>query len=598
MNSSKTGPTTGLVVDELSVVRDLDGAPVVREISFTVEAGRILGVVGESGSGKTTLALALLGFAGPGLRMRATRIRLDDTDLDLASPASVNHARRALISYVPQDPSASLNPALSVRTQLFERLGDRGTESTAIVRQMMSSVDLPSDDAFFSRRVGELSGGQQQRVAIAMAAVTKPAVLILDEPTTGLDVSTQASVLRLVKRLCRETGMCGVFISHDLAVIRNVADDVTVLYAGFDIEHGPTPEVVAGPGHPYTEALLRCVPDPKSISDLSGIPGRPPAVGAAEPGCPFAPRCAHAVDSCTTSVPPMVSTGRDASARCFRLGEIDLGSDSRWTIGDRVGPEDVATENSGQTPVLAVCHLDAKYGRTQVLHDVDLHVGTGECVSIVGQSGSGKTTTSRCMIGLHSDYTGEVVFNGELLAPKAKRRTLEQRRRIQYIFQNPFSSLNPRQTVGSSIAAPFGLYFGMKKAEAADKVAGLLDRVGMSPDMAKQYPNQLSGGQQQRIAIARSLAANPDVLICDEITSALDVSVQASLLTLLRELTDSGVSIVFVTHDLGVVRNISDRTYVLNGGVVVEDGPTLEVIDHPKDAYTISLLSDALSLVG
>lgn len=585
----------GLTVEHLSVTRMEDGAPIVRDMSLRVQRGHILGVVGESGSGKTTLALALLGFAAPGLEMSAARIAFGERTLDITSVDAIYEARRNWISYIPQDPTASLNPALSIRTQLYERLNRKDPATQQAVAEVLRSVGLPSDDVFLKRRVGTLSGGQQQRVAIAMAAVTKPHVLVLDEPTTGLDVSTQASVLELVKKLCRETNMCGVFISHDLAVVHHVADQILVMYAGVDVERGPSQTVTDAPAHPYTEALLRCVPEATHLSELRGIPGRPPDVGHPEPGCPFAPRCEYATDDCRAALPPLQAAHGSGGVRCIRFGELQLTDAAARRAAVAQAPR---AAGAAAEPVLQVTELNAWHGPFQVLHDVAMHVERGECVAIVGQSGSGKTTMSRCLTGLHENYQGTVRFDGENLAPHARKRSREARRRVQFIFQNPFGSLNPRQTIGASLAAPLALHRGIKGAAAIPRIEELLERVELPASSRLLYPGQMSGGQQQRVAIARSLAAEPDLIVCDEVTSALDVSVQAALLELLRGLRDTGVSLIFVTHDLGVVRNIADRVYVLNEGRVVEHGSTVDVIDAPRDPYTISLLADTLTVSG
>lgn len=599
MSEDRAATGAALTVEGLSAYRVSDRAAIVRDIGFELAPGNILGVVGESGSGKTTLALALLGFAAPGLAVEAAKISFGDAVLDLSSADSISKARRRLVSYVPQDPSASLNPALSIKTQLYERLEGNKRDSAAVVTEVMTSVELPSDERFLKRKAGTLSGGQQQRVAIAMAAVTKPRVLVLDEPTTGLDVSTQSAVLALVRRLCHETGMCGVFISHDLAVVHHVADQILVLYAGRDEEYGPARSVTTAPAHPYTEALLRCVPDTARATELLGIPGLPPALEAPEPGCPFAPRCEYTLPACSEAVPDLQPTADGGAVRCVRYGEIDLrGNRSHARAHAGGAGERYDDGDAGTASLLEVSGLDAWYGESQVLFGVDLRVERGECVAVVGQSGSGKTTLSRCLIGLHPSYRGSIVFDGAPVAVKASKRSRDDRRQIQCIFQNPYGSLNPRLTVGASVRAPLSLYFGMRKSEARGEVEEALGRVGLAAAIADRYPDQLSGGQQQRVAIARALAARPDLLLCDEITSSLDVSVQASLINVLRDLIDGGVSMIFVTHDLGVVRNLADRVYVLKDGRVVEEGPTSRVIDDPQHEYAVSLLNDTLSVTG
>lgn len=356
-----------------------------------------------------------------------------------------------------------------------------------------------------------------------------------------------------------------VFITHDLAVVRHTADRVLVLYGGYELECGPTSQVLDNPAHPYTDALLGCVPDANQKLKLTGIPGRPPSLEAPEPGCPFAPRCEFALPECRDDVPELQVITDQRAVRCLRHGAIPVGRPREVADDQRPDRQESDPAQSRDDTVFAVDDLHAWYGKSQVLFGLDMRVSRGECVAVVGQSGSGKTTASRCMIGLHHEFNGDLMFKGEVLNHKASERKSYERRSLQYIFQNPYGSLNPRFSVGSNLSSVIGLFGNFKKKERKAKSADLLERVGMPASVANSYPGELSGGQKQRVAIARALACDPELIICDEVTSALDVSVQASLLTLLQELIDSGLSTIFVTHDLGVVRNISDRVYVMKG---------------------------------
>ncbi|MBS1672741.1 MAG: ABC transporter ATP-binding protein [Actinobacteria bacterium] len=583
---------SALVVQDLRVELS-DGSRLVDDASLRVEPGRVLGVVGESGSGKSTLSLALLGHARPGARITAGSVRIGEVDMLALGDRERRHARGTLIAYVPQDPAAALNPALSLRTQLEEAMTGTPDERRERIADVLRAVDLPADAAFLKRRPGQLSGGQKQRVGIAMAIVGDPDVLVLDEPTTGLDVTTQAKVLALVAELCRAREMAAVYISHDLAVIADVADEVAVMYAGQIIETGPAARLVLAPQHPYSRALLASVPDSRVRLQLQAIPGRAPAPAPPRQGCRFADRCGFATDACRRTAPQLIvlgddSTGRSA-VRCLRAGEIGAAGHARVEAPRTETAADAAA-------LLEVRGLTAAYGRRPVLFDVDLQVRPGECVAVVGESGSGKSTLSQCIAGLQERTGGEVLLDGAALAPAARRRAPAQRREVQYVFQNPYASLNPRATVGASIGVPLTYFAGLGGRARRSRVAELLDRVELPAEVAQRYPRELSGGQRQRVAIARALASDPRLLICDEVTSALDVSVQAAIVELLRGLQAEGLSMLFVTHNFAVVRSLADAVTVLRAGTVVEQGPTDRVLDQPEHEYTATLLADVLDV--
>ncbi|GII86842.1 ABC transporter ATP-binding protein [Sphaerisporangium siamense] len=569
-----------------------DGSPIVKNATFDLEPGQVLGVVGESGSGKSTMSLAMLGYARHGARITAGQVLVDGTDVLSLGPRALRRFRGNVVAYVPQDPATALNPALRIGVQLAEGLDGDAKEVDARIREVLAAVGLPSDDAFLQRRPRELSGGQQQRVALAMAVAPRPRLTVLDEPTTGLDVTTQARVLSLVARLCADNQMAAIYVSHDLAVIGEVADRVAVMYGGMIVEEGPTREVVARPAHPYTRALLAAVPSARERMRLTSIPGRAPGVQDTYSGCVFAPRCAFAVDECTTRVPSPVDLTPGHSARCIRAEEMP----ERPRQSAAAPASAVRDAAPGETPLLRVRDLTAGYRDRQVLFDVSFDVVQGECLAVVGESGSGKTTMSRSLIGLQERWGGSVELGGAPLAPTAGGRDQDQRRSMQYIFQNPYGSLNPRGTVGDSVAEPLRHFFGLGAKAARQRVAELLERVELPAHLAFRYPAELSGGQRQRVAIARALACEPTVLICDEVTSALDVSVQAAIVELLRSLLHDGLGMVFVTHNLAVVRSLADSVIVLSGGHVVEHGGTDAVLTEPRHGYTQALLADTLEV--
>ncbi|MFI0480256.1 ABC transporter ATP-binding protein [Actinomadura sp. 9N215] len=577
-------------VTGLTVALD-DGSVIVDDVSFSLESGQVMGLVGESGSGKSTVSLALLGFAKKGANITGGKVVVGGVDLLALAPNDLREARKKLIGFVPQDPATALNPAMRIGTQLNEGLLGNKKDNLPRIREVLETVGLPSDDAFLRRHPQELSGGQQQRVAIAMAVAKGPELIVFDEPTTGLDVSTQARVLEMVARLCADNGMAAVFVSHDLAVVGAVGDLVTVMYAGQILETGSREEVLHSAAHPYSIALLESVPSTRQRLPLVSIPGRAPAPGAEFEGCVFADRCAFAEDRCRDSAPALVTTPAGGAARCVRVEHVR----QNQTLLVKEPLRSVETRAEGAS-VLSVRNLNASYARTQVLFDIDVDVAPGECLAVVGESGSGKTTMSRCLIGLHEDQSGSFEMDGKPLPPRLRDRTKAVKQRMQYVFQNPYGSLNPRETVATAVMVPLKHFYGHRGKAARAKAQEALERVEIPWRLADRYPAELSGGQRQRVAIARALACDPTLLICDEVTSGLDVSVQASVVELLRSLQDDGLSMIFITHNLAVVRSIGDRVVVLSQGRVVESGPVESVLTDPQNPYTRGLLADTLEV--
>ncbi|TMR00341.1 ABC transporter ATP-binding protein [Actinomadura soli] len=578
-------------VTGLTVALD-DGSVIVDDVSFGLESGQVMGLVGESGSGKSTVALALLGFAKRGANITGGKVVVGGVDLLALAPNDLREARKKLIGFVPQDPATALNPAMRIGTQLTEGMLGTKKDNLPRIREVLETVGLPSDDAFLRRHPQELSGGQQQRVAIAMAVAKGPELIVFDEPTTGLDVSTQARVLEMVARLCADNGMAAVFVSHDLAVVGTVGDLVTVMYAGQILETGSREEVLLSAAHPYSIALLESVPSTRQRLPLVSIPGRAPAPGAEFEGCVFADRCAFVEDRCRESAPALVATSTGGAARCVRVDHVRR--NQTMLVKEPLHSAEGRAE--GDASVLSVRNLDASYGRTQVLYDMSFDVAPGECLAVVGESGSGKTTMSRCLIGLHEDHSGTFVMDGKPLPPRLRDRSKEVKQRMQYVFQNPYGSLNPRETVATAVMVPLKHFYGDRGKAARAKAQEALERVEIPWRLADRYPAELSGGQRQRVAIARALACDPSLLICDEVTSGLDVSVQASVVELLRTLQDDGLSMIFITHNLAVVRSIGDRVVVLSQGRVVESGAVESVLIDPQHPYTRGLLADTLEV--
>ena len=583
---------SGIAVQGLRVaLTGRDGVDVVDGLDLVLRPGEVVGLVGESGSGKTTVGTALLGYTRAGAQIDGGKVVYQDRDLLSLGWQQVRQLRGEEIAYVPQDPAAALNPSIRIGRQIVELLELRniGTAEWRLqgAREGLAEVGLPTDDEFLRRYSHQLSGGQVQRVALAMAFLPKPKVLVLDEPTTGLDVTTQGMVLSTMAELCRSHGVAALYITHDLAVVSNIADRVAVMYAGQLIELGARDELFRQPAHPYTRALLDSIPHLSHARALAGIPGRTPAPGARPDGCRFHDRCRYSEPECAAETPALREFSPGHEVRCIRAEEIGPWDISRGEVAD--APADRARE-----VILAVRDLDVFYGRTQVVHGVSFDIAKSEVVALVGESGSGKTTVSRCIGGLHKEWTGGIVFDGKPLARGARARSAADRKRIQYIFQNPYLSLNPRLTVEQIVKRPMELFGLASGRQGTEKVVELLEQVALGPAMLHYRAERLSGGERQRVAIARALAAEPDLLVCDEITSALDVSVQGSLVSLLEELrTSRGISMLFVTHNLALVRSIAARVQILNAGRVVEYGPVAGVMDSPQQEYTRQLLANS-----
>ncbi|EMQ97744.1 dipeptide ABC transporter ATP-binding protein [Paeniglutamicibacter gangotriensis] len=549
------------------------GVEILHGVSFTLQPGRILALVGESGSGKTTAGLACMGHFRQGLAKGTGTVHLGDGEMGniLELPAAqLRGLRGKTISYVPQDPALSLNPSMRIGEQITEtlrvhRVGATDAERRLRVTEVLAEVGLANDPAYQRRYPHQLSGGQQQRVGIAMAFACRPSVIVLDEPTTGLDVTTQAVVLRTIDELAARHQVAGLYITHDLAVVAEIADEVAVMLEGDIVEHGATDQVLFAPQHSYTRRLLAAVPDlagKRRVGQVEAITGEQPLIVPGPHGIP---------DS--TSTTPLVDDAK-----------LLPGTMPRTT------PADTAAET---TPLLRLRDLSLSYGQHKVLDGIDFQLREGESMMLLGESGSGKTTLSRCVAGLNDAYTGSIELFGEQLATGTRSRSSEDRRRIQYVFQSPFSSLNPRRTIAESVGVPLQMSGINDKHRRRMLVLEALDQVRLGERFMDRRPGDLSGGERQRAAIARALVNAPSLLVCDEITSALDVSVQASILDLLRTLqTDHNMSMLFVTHNIALARHISQRLAVLQKGKIVDFGTTDDVLNNPQHSYTQELLAN------
>ncbi|MGO2036386.1 MAG: ABC transporter ATP-binding protein [Brevibacterium sp.] len=588
-----------LRVTDLRIVTNA-GDEILHGVDFALSRGEILGLVGESGSGKTTAGLACMGHFREGLKFGSGSVSIwprgDETAVEVVDldEVAVRSLRGSRIAYIPQDPALSLNPAMRVGEQIREVLdihgfGSSERERAERVSAVLVDVGLPGDRAYQKRWPHQLSGGQQQRIGIAMAFAMFPDVLILDEPTTGLDVSTQAVVLDTIRQMTVANNVAGLYITHDLAVIKDISDRVAVMLRGDLVEEGPVTAVLERPQHEYTKMLMAAVPDlagRKTIgdgaaslediereSDASSVAG----TKAGAKGTPTHILVSAGEDS---------GTGSDAESAGAVSGSGTPGAATSARAEERAAA-------STDASLLEVRDLELAYGKAQILNGISLTLEPGECTMLLGESGSGKTTLSQCVAGLNDDYSGSVRLRGTELARSTRKRTNAQRVGIQYVFQSPFSSLNPRRSIGQSLTVPLEMSGEGTAASRKAAVEEALDSVRLGRSFYHRRPGDLSGGERQRAAIARALVNAPSVMVCDEITSALDVSVQASIVALLRSLREERqLAMLFVTHNIALSRHIADNLAVLNKGTIVDYGPTASVLESPSHEYTRSLIAD------
>jgi peptide/nickel transport system ATP-binding protein len=612
-----TGPPL-LAVRDLTVTIDLETGPAtaVDGISFGIDRGQILGMVGESGSGKSMTAHAITRMLPAAARTSGGQVTFDGQDLTTADKRTMRQVRGGSIGMVFQDPLASLNPLMTVGAQISEALRLHGSSRATAAKRAVELLDLvgiTNPGSAVHDRPHEFSGGMRQRVMIAMAIANNPKLLIADEPTTALDVTIQAEVLGLLTRLRDEFGMAIMLISHDIAIIEQVCDRVVVLYGGRIAETGRRSSVLSTPRHPYTYQLMQSVPRLAAPVQrrLYAIGGQPPDISQGTQGCRFMPRCEFAEQRCTTQPPlrPGPGTASDHLAACWVISEPGRQFDNATPAApaeaaDRA-PDDAvpppgteAGSPSRAAGVLVIDKLAVDYRRGgrrpgrqfPAVDSVSLTVSPGRTLGLVGESGSGKTTVARAALGLVRPTSGSVTVAGMEWHKARGADRARMRAAVQLVFQDPYASLNPRWRVRQIVAEPLGRRPPGQRADPAD----LLQRVGLPVRFLDRYPDELSGGQRQRVGIARALACEPEILIADEPVSALDVSVQAQVINLLTELRDDlGVGLVFIAHDLAVVRHVSDDLAVMYRGRIVEQGPAEAIFTGPRHPYTAVLMASA-----
>lgn len=580
-------------------IKTADDRTLVRDVSLHLGRGETAGIVGESGSGKSLTARATIGLLPPGLTATGSA-ELDGISLLDAKESTLRSLRGNRMALLMQDPFTMLNPLQTAAVHIAESLPEKTVKRRGLraeIERRLGEVGLAPEVA--DRYPFQLSGGMRQRLALASALAGDPELLIADEPTTALDVTTQAEILKLLKRIQEQRQMALLLITHDLGVAFSVCDRIHVMYAGSMAEVGPAGRLAGSPGHPYTVGLRLAEPPFAHYAPrLSAIPGRVPAPDSVANECAFAARCAWAADVCREGRPPLVALDATRSTACVRIEEI---RGSLATEIARIEQAGVVPTVEGADRLLVVKDLKKSYktspmiGRAQTvpaLKGVSFDLGAGESVGLVGETGSGKSTIARVIMGLTGADSGVVDLGGldmsnyRRLGSKGRR---EARRRVQMVFQDPYSSLNPARSVGSILREVLGV---RGSGASGAGVADLLGQVGLPADYASRQPSGLSGGERQRVAIARALALQPDLLICDEPVAALDVSAQAQVLELLRDLrARHNMAMLFITHDLAVVRQMAERLIVLRHGSIVEAGPVDTVLSDPQHEYTQKLVS-------
>jgi peptide/nickel transport system ATP-binding protein len=577
-------------------------------ISLSIYPREIHGLVGESGSGKSTLALAMMRYLAPNARISSGRVLLDGDDLTTKTAAEMRNIWGRQISLVPQDSLASLNPSYTIGEQIAEvtRLHDGLSRAEAAARavEMLRRVKIADPEIVAKRYPHQLSGGMQQRVTIAMALSTRPRLLILDEPTTSLDVTTEAVILDLFRELIRDNEAAALYVSHNLGVVAQLCERVSVMYGGEIMASGSVTDIYKRPLHPYTISLLASLPRPTEGTEtrLPTIEGVAPSLAERPQGCVFAPRCPAALPLCHETKPPLEVVEGDRLIKCHRWREIADGS-LRLDMATR---EAVIDLPPGEGYVLEAKHLNKTFGESgslarlmgrknegvRAVDDVSLRVRQRSTLGLVGESGSGKTTLARLIVGLNPADSGEMELLDIPLRPNVRDRSRETLRELQMVFQNPNDALNPYRTVGAALARTIQRLSTLTNEQIRARVYELLAAVRLTPEYADRYPAELSGGEKQRVAIARAFAANPALVVADEPTSALDVSVQAVILNLLKDLrATQGASYLFISHDLRAVSYLADWLVVMYLGEIVEEGAVDQVYNAPSHPYTEALLS-------
>ena len=582
--------------------------PILRNVDLQIREGETIGLVGESGCGKSTLALAMMGYLKSGLRVLEGESLFRGRNVFDMDKQTLEGIRGGELALIPQNAGQSLTPSARIGRQIDESVKLHTDFSKKQrhdrVIELLLQVRLPQPQELLKRYPHELSGGQQQRVAIAMALAGEPDVLLLDEPTTGLDVTTQAHILELLRDLATETGTAMVYVSHDLGAIARVSDRIAVMYAGELVLEGSAHQVLKRPAHPYARGLLLSIPRLKKAVVPASMPGLPPPPGGAGQGCAFADRCPMTEQLCRDKRPTLKPSTMQELVRCHFHEQVDqLPLPESPKRPDRSNLDELNNilrfDNvaiSYAKPSVVDQILNRQPDVTPTVDNIDLTICRGETIGLVGESGSGKSTILRAIAGLLSPQSGTITYDeAESLNTSVGEREKDLLRSVQLIFQNPDASLNPRHTVAELLAQPLRLYFGLDGDELRERSVTLLERVRLRADYLERLPSQLSGGEKQRVAVARAFAAEPELVLCDEVTSALDVSVQAAVLHLLTQLqVDHGTTYVFVSHDLAVVRALADRVAVLYQGRLCEMGPSENVYRFPSHPYTEVLLGAVL----
>jgi peptide/nickel transport system ATP-binding protein len=598
-----------LEINDLKTWFHTDAGPAraVDGVSFSIKAGETYALVGESGSGKSVTALSIMQLLPKSAGyIESGSIRFEGQEITDNNASEMREIRGNDISMIFQEPMTALNPVFTVGHQISEVLRLHQNmdkpQGRAHSIEMLDMVGIPEPEARFDNYPHELSGGMQQRVMIAMALACKPKLLIADEPTTALDVTIQSQILALMADLQKITGTAILLITHDMGVVRETADRVGVMYAGKLVEEAPVEDLFNQPAHPYTELLMRALPSRTQRNEkLDTIQGLVPKATQQLPGCRFENRCPARLALCSTTAPENHDIGQGHVAACH----LFTNSSTRGGMAihkEAIPPSPLDTGNIQLTTIDLQMHFPLKKsilgkarGFVKAVDGVSIQLHKGETLALVGESGCGKTTVGKSIIKLHKPTGGSVLFKEADLAALDNQGMKTMRRNIQFVFQDPFSSLDPRQPIGDIIAEGMEIHqIGRNRKERMDKAQSLLERVGLNPDMIYRYPHEFSGGQRQRIVLARALSTDPELLICDEATSALDVSVQAQILNLLKDLqAELKLSYLFITHDLSVVQYLADRVAVMYLGRIVEEGTTDEIFGHPMHPYTQALLSAA-----
>ena len=580
----------------------------VEGLSYSVHPGEMVAIVGESGSGKSVSALAVMRLLPQGsARIPSGSIRFDGRDLLKLSEEEMRRIRGRHVAMIFQEPMTSLNPVLRIGLQIMEpltihlKMDEKAARARAV--ELLTLVGITDPESRLSQYPHQLSGGMRQRVMIAIGLACNPKLLIADEPTTALDVTIQAQILELMKDLSRRLGVAVVLITHNLGIVARYADRVNVMYAARLVESGTAERVFSRPLHPYARGLLAAVPrlDRGRSVKLATIEGAPPNLLAPPAGCRFRPRCRFAIDQCH-ELPLLEAAEPGHLVACHRVADIEAldavtasaASAAKAEFANGSGSDAILDIRNASKffPIKAGWFRRAKMIRA--VNDVTLDAKRGETLGLVGESGCGKSTLGRLVLRLDDPTAGEIRFENIDLAKLKRNEMTAVRKRMQVIFQDPYSSLNPRMTVGQIIAEPMHVHEIVPRPQIAARVAELLNLVGLFPYMALRYPHELSGGQRQRVGIARALAVNPHVIVCDEAVSALDVSIQGQVINLLEELQQKfGLTYLFIAHDLAVVRHISSKVAVMYLGRIVEYAPAEELFANPKHPYTQALLAAA-----